>query len=413
MEHLTVLDEQHPSGVAGGLDGVGDHEDGLTLAVDLAEQVQQLIGGAAVQGPGGLVGQDQTGMGDQRPGHGGPLLLAAGHLVGILVQQLQDAQLAGDGVQPGLQLPIGPPGQHQGQVDVVPQGEGVQQVELLEHEAQVVPAEGRGVGLPDGGHVVVMGMFFLLNYGLLVTAKLLVGASHPFMFPNGGWRILITVWLVELVILGLLLANRSIRNALKLQQEAAALQKENNTARYTALQNQLNPHFLFNSLNTLISEIRYNPANAELFTQHLSDVYRYTLQCQNQRLTTLREELDFLNSYVFLHRVRLGDCIYIDNRIPESCLGCQLPPLTIQLLAENVIKHNVIHMGKPMTIKLIYMEKEKELVVRNRIQAKKSATAFGTGLKNLSVRYKLLCGRDIVIENDSQEFTVKIPLLYE
>lgn len=175
----------------------------------------------------------------------------------------------------------------------------------------------------------------------------------------------------------------------------------------------MNPHFLFNSLNTLISEIRYNPANAELFTQHLSDVYRYTLQCQNQRLTTLREELDFLNSYVFLHRVRLGDCIYIDNRIPESCLECQLPPLTIQLLAENVIKHNVIHMGKPMTIELIYMEKEKELVVRNRIQAKKSATAFGTGLKNLSVRYKLLCGRDIVIENDSQEFTVKIPLLYE
>ena len=166
--------------------------------------------------------------------------------------------------------------------------------------------------------------------------------------------------------LGLLLANRSIRNALKLQQQAAALQKENNTARYTALQNQLNPHFLFNSLNTLISEIRYNPANAELFTQHLSDVYRYTLQCQNQRLTTLREELDFLNSYVFLHRVRLGDCIYIDNRIPESCLEYQLPPLTIQLLAENVIKHNVIHMGKPMTIELIYMEMEKELVVRHK-----------------------------------------------
>lgn len=75
-------------------------------------------------------------------------------------------------------------------------------------------------------YVVVMGMFFLLNYGLLVTAKLLAGASHPFMFPNGGWRILITVWLVELVILGLLLANRSIRNALKLQQEAAAIYKK-------------------------------------------------------------------------------------------------------------------------------------------------------------------------------------------
>lgn len=262
-------------------------------------------------------------------------------------------------------------------------------------------------------YIVVMGMFFLLNYGLLVAAKLLAGVAHPFMFPNGGWRILITVWLVELVILGLLLANRSMRNTLKLQQEAAALQKENNTARYTALQNQLNPHFLFNSLNALISEIRYNPVNAELFTQHLSDVYRYTLQCQNQRLTTLREELDFLDSYIFLHRVRLGDCIHIDNHLPESCMESQLPPLTIQLLAENVIKHNVIHMGKPIIIELFYIEKDQELVIRNRIQAKKNAIVSGTGLKNLSARYKLLCNRDIVVENSLQEFTVKIPLLHE
>lgn len=151
--------------------------------------------------------------------------------------------------------------------------------------------------------------------------------------------------------------------------------------RYTALQNQLNPHFLFNSLNTLISEIRYNPANAELFTQHLSDVYRYILQCQNQRLTTLREELDFLNSYIFLHRVRLGDCIHIDSRIPKTCMEAQLPPLTIQLLVGNVIKHNVIHTGKPMTIELLYMEKERELIVRNRIQTKKTVLISGMGLK--------------------------------
>lgn len=262
-------------------------------------------------------------------------------------------------------------------------------------------------------YIVVMGMFFLLNYGLLVAAKLLIGASHPFAFPNGGWRILITVWLVELVILGLLLANRSMRHSMKLQQEAADLQKEYNTARYTALQNQLNPHFLFNSLNTLISEIRYNPANAELFTQHLSDVYRYTLQCQNQRLTTLREELEFLNSYIFLHQVRLGDCIHVDNRIPKALMEAQIPPFTIQLLAENVIKHNVIHNGKPMTIELFCLEKEGVLVVRNRIRVKKNVMASGTGLNNLSARYKLLCNRDIVIENDQNEFTVKIPLLHD
>lgn len=94
-------------------------------------------------------------------------------------------------------------------------------------------------------------------------------------------------------------------------------------------------------------------------------------------------------------------------------MEAQLPPLTIQLLAENVIKHNVIHTGKPITIELFYMEKERELIVRNRIQTKKTVITSGMGLKNLSARYMLLCNRDIVVENDRKEFTVKIPLLYE
>lgn len=99
-------------------------------------------------------------------------------------------------------------------------------------------------------YIGVMLLFLLLNYGLLVAAKLMGRAENPFTFQIGGIRILLVVWLVELVILGLLLANRSIKNALRLQQKAAQLQKENNAVRYTALQNQLNPHFLFNSLSS-------------------------------------------------------------------------------------------------------------------------------------------------------------------
>ena len=109
---------------------------------------------------------------------------------------------------------------------------------------------------------------------------------------------LITIWLVELVVLGLLLANRSTQKALRLQQRAAVLQAENDTARYTALQSQLNPHFLFNSLNTLIAEIEYNPQNAVHFTKHLSSVYRYVLQSQDKTLVTLGEELEFIRSYL-------------------------------------------------------------------------------------------------------------------
>ena len=177
------------------------------------------------------------------------------------------------------------------------------------------------------------------------------------------------------------------------------------------IQQQMNPHFLFNSLNTLISEIRYNPKNAELFTQHLSDVYRYTLQCQNQRLVTLQDELGFLDSYIFLHQVRLGDCIYVHNNVPDEWKEMKMPPLTLQLLVENVIKHNVIHSGKPMVIELCNVEEPPTLIICNPIRPKKCGVVSGMGLKNLSARYKLLCNQDIVIENESDKFTVKIPLL--
>ena len=262
-------------------------------------------------------------------------------------------------------------------------------------------------------YMVVMGMFFLLNYGLMVTAKLLAGASHPFTFPNGGWRILITVWLVELVILGLLLANRSMRNTLKLQQEAAALQKENNTARYTALQNQLNPHFLFNSLNTLIAEIEYDPATAVKFTQHLSEVYRYVLRQQQCQIVSLKEELDFLDSYIFLHQVRLGDCLSLERDLPDNVIDHQLPPLTLQLLAENVVKHNYIDDFNPMTIRVYTERNSRYLCVSNTLRPKKVSNASGKGLKNLSERYQLLCKQDIQIRKNDHQFTVSIPLIYE
>ena len=262
-------------------------------------------------------------------------------------------------------------------------------------------------------YIFISLIFLPLNYFLLALAKVLVSDTPLFILPNGGCLILIVVWLVELVILGLLLINRSMQTTLKLQQQTANLQKENNTARYTALQNQLNPHFLFNSLNTLISEIRYNPSNAELFTQHLSDVYRYTLRCQEKRLASLDSELQFMNSYIFLHQVRLGNCIHIDNQIDPTLWELKIPPLALQLLAENVIKHNTIHTGKPMTITLSYSEKERMLIMRNPIQPKKSVTPSGVGLKNLAARYQLLCNQTITIEKDNECFTVKFPLLNE
>lgn len=256
-----------------------------------------------------------------------------------------------------------------------------------------------------------MSLFLLLNYGLLVSAKVLAGAAYPLSIQPRGWWMLITIWLVELVILGLLLANRSIQQALRLQQKAAVLQAENDTARYTALQNQLNPHFLFNSLNTLIAEIEYNPANAVHFTKHLSCVYRYVLQSQDKTLVTLGEELEFIRSYLFLHEVRLGNCLTCRNEVSATNTEKMLPPLTLQLLVENVIKHNSITPGKPMVLTI--RTEDGYLSVSNPVHPKKSITSSGIGLANLAKRYELMCGKEIIIQHTNELFTVKVPLLYE
>lgn len=259
-------------------------------------------------------------------------------------------------------------------------------------------------------YISVIFLFLLLNYGLFVTAKILADVGPIFNFSRSGWYLLMVVWMVEMVVVGLLLANRTLQTNWLLQQEATKLQMENTQAKYTALQNQLNPHFLFNSLNTLIAEIKYNPDNAVRFTQSLSSVYRYVLQCQDRNLMSLKEELDFMNSYLFLHKVRLGDCISCDCRIPPVSMERQIPPLTLQLLVENVIKHNSISSGKPMTI---HVEVENDyLVVSNPISPKKKRdTSSGIGLKNLSNRCRLMSDKDIIIQNETSVFTVKIPII--
>ena len=170
--------------------------------------------------------------------------------------------------------------------------------------------------------------------------------------------------------------------------------------------------FLFNSLNTLIAEIEYNPSNAVRFTKHLSSVYRYVLQSQDKTLVPLNEELDFMKSYLFLHEVRLGNCISCECLVPDDYSDAMLPPLTLQLLVENVIKHNSITSGKPMRIHIDI--ENNYLIVSNPIQPKKSNdSSSGVGLNNLSNRCKLMLGEEIIVIKENNSFTVKVPLGYE
>lgn len=258
-------------------------------------------------------------------------------------------------------------------------------------------------------YVVVVLLYLLLNYGLLVTAKILAHVEPVFSFSRSGWNLLTVVWLAEMVVIGLLLSNRTLQTNRRLQQEAAKLQMENDRAKYVALQNQLNPHFLFNCLNTLIAEINYNPENAMSFTRNLSSVYRYVLQCQERELVTLREELDFMDAYLFLHKVRLGDCITCDCRVPNGFMERQIPPLTLQLLVENIIKHNSISSANPMTISI--KVNDDYLVVSNPVSPKKKTASSGIGLKNLASRCRLMTDREISVREEDAVFTVKIPII--
>lgn len=261
----------------------------------------------------------------------------------------------------------------------------------------------------------VVSAFFLLvtNYALLVAIKFLIGSAHPFLVAVKGIRLLVIVFLVELFITGQMTVSRFYKNLIEMYRHTKELEDSAIRTRYMALQSQLNPHFLFNSLNTLVAEIEYDPKKAVEFTRNLSDIYRYVLSCQNKQLVSLSEEMDFIYKFVFLHQVRLGDCLTIENELPQDVYECAVPPLTLQVLVENVVKHNVISPSKPMVI-FMYVDRmndEDWLVVSNELHPKQGVASTGKGLENLSQRNRLLCQKDIIVEKQNNRFTVKVPIL--
>ncbi|MBS1948653.1 MAG: histidine kinase [Bacteroidetes bacterium] len=193
--------------------------------------------------------------------------------------------------------------------------------------------------------------------------------------------------------------------------EAEALRNENLQTQLDSLKAQINPHFLFNSLSSLSSLIAENPRQAEKFVEELSSVYRYLLQTNQQELTTLENELIFINAYGHLLQTRFGAGFVTSISVDKACMQYLLPPLTLQLLLENAVKHNIILPERPLHIN-IYTEGKKNLVVENNKQ-KKSTNAFSNkmGLKNISAKYALMKQQNIVIEETTELFRVIIPLI--
>ena len=184
------------------------------------------------------------------------------------------------------------------------------------------------------------------------------------------------------------------------------------SAKFDALKNQLDPHFLFNSLNVLASLIEENPKQAQKFTTSLSKVYRYVLEQKNKELVPLEEELAFARTYMNLIRMRFEDSILID--IPETASNKEykVVPLSLQLLLENAVKHNQVTPKNKLYIKIY--EDGNRLVVENNIQAKQVIKkSSGVGLQNIKQRYGLLAKSEVHIDDDGINFRVAIPILTE
>jgi sensor histidine kinase YesM len=187
------------------------------------------------------------------------------------------------------------------------------------------------------------------------------------------------------------------------------LKKEILASEFETLKNQVNPHFLFNSLNVLSELVYQNQDNAANFILKLAGVYRYVLENKSKEVVSLSTEIDFIHSYAYLLKIRFGHNLQVDFDIPKEN-NYFIAPLTLQLLVENAIKHNSISEEMPLVIS--FRTEGDYLVVSNTIHKKDSVIrSTGIGIKNIISRYQYLTDKKILLHNDSQTFTLKIPIL--
>ncbi|MEZ4802561.1 MAG: 2TM domain-containing protein [Gelidibacter sp.] len=262
------------------------------------------------------------------------------------------------------------------------------------------------IGILGSGIVTMIGLFLLNGFQYIVYRGIswtdFLQGQRWSQYSFGLWITLTIVIIFHFVYF----YNRYQQNKVKEQKVIAGTAN----ARFDALKNQLDPHFLFNSLNVLTSLIEENPENAQKFTTSLSKVYRYVLEQKNKDLVTVDEELDFARTYMSLLKMRFEDSIIFDIPDRASDPESKVVPLSLQLLLENAVKHNMVTSSKPLHIKIY--ENKGMLVVENNLQPKQIVKkSSGVGLENIMQRYELLTNRKVNINQQAESFAVAIPML--
>ncbi|WP_276483329.1 sensor histidine kinase [Paraflavitalea pollutisoli] len=196
----------------------------------------------------------------------------------------------------------------------------------------------------------------------------------------------------------------------KVTDEAEHLKKVNLQTQLESLKAQVNPHFLFNSLNSLSSLISEDPTKAEKFLDEMCKVYRYLLRNNEDDLAPLWVEMQFINSYYHLLKTRYGDSLFLEMNIADELVWYRIPSLTLQMLVENAVKHNMMLKDRPLQI-VITTVAGPRLIVSNNLQRKKRISSNKVGLNNIVNKYKLLKQDDIIVQEDEKTFAVVVPLI--
>lgn len=260
--------------------------------------------------------------------------------------------------------------------------------------------------------IIRRGIFILT---ILLSSKIIYHVfivGHGFLLyeiPESEGKGISYVWVVmgtTSLLIGWLLKFQSQQKLNEIERER--LIKENTQNELMALNNQINPHFLFNSLNTLKYVIQDNPETSIDFVDNLASVYRYILQSKDKGLVSLQKELEVLNGYIYLAKIRFGDNFMVKIELSLHKESTMIPVLSMQLLVENAIKHNEVSKECPLIIK-IHNTKD-AIIVENKIQFRTQLTKTSKeGLKNLNRRYKLLKNTEITI-HESTDFVVALPI---
>ena len=258
-----------------------------------------------------------------------------------------------------------------------------------------------------GSFIISIGVIFLLR---IFEDVIIEGSSFALFFEKEKFsNYLVTIiitFVVTLAFHAFYLYKAYQETRLKEQKIIAGTAN----AKFESLKNQIDPHFLFNSLNVLSSLIEENPENAQRFTTSLSKIYRYVLEQKDKELVTVSEELAFAKTYMNLLKMRFENSITFE--LPENFdnADAKVVPLSLQLLLENTIKHNVVSENKPLHIK-IYI-KDNFLVVENNLQKKEVLQdRKGVGLQNIVSRYAILSRRKVLIDENKEAFAVYLPIL--